>query len=103
MAMKALRIRMTGRQDKNEDDYYFTTTNVPVAVDLSNAVIHFYPDEGENGEFGGELVIRHYDPKKKDKPLRRRRRKSKPEDGAAATSEPDDMVVEDDEDVEGDD
>lgn len=84
---------MIGKKDRLEDDYYFTTTQVPVMVDLSNTVIHFYPDEAEDGEeFGGELVIRHYTKKDNNKILRRRRRRCK----AASTpdSTPDDVEVE---------
>jgi hypothetical protein len=69
---------MIGKQDRNGDDYYFTTTNVPSLIDLSNSVIHFYPDEDDNG-FGGELVIRHYDQKNQNNTLRRRRTRTKPD------------------------
>lgn len=77
--MKALRLRMIGKQDVNKEDYYFTTTHVPAFIDLNRAVIHFYPDEeGDGSSFGGELVIRHYDPRIRanvmGKVARRRRR-----------------------------
>lgn len=91
--MKAFRIRMVGKQDINQEDYYFTTTHVPCFVDLNRAVIHFYPDEEEDGSgFGGELVIRHYDPKAKAtasaKFARRRRTRHK------ASESPGGVVVE---------
>lgn len=92
--MKAFRIRLIGKRDKFDEDYYFTTTQVPVSVDLSNTVIHFYPDEAENGEeFGGELVIRHYTRKDNNKVLRRRRRRNKvetPEPEPESTDDADD-------------
>lgn len=77
--MISLKIRLIEKKDRNGDDYYFTTTHVPCSIDLSNAVIHFYPDEESEDKFGGEMVIRHYDPRtsvnKQDsgKQLRRRR------------------------------
>jgi hypothetical protein len=81
--MRSLRIRFVGRQDRNGDDYYFTTTAVPALIDLSNSVLHFYPDEEENGkDFGGELVVRPYEPNKEDfreenrSRVRRKRRRS---------------------------
>lgn len=78
--MRAIKIRMIGKQDINGEDYYFTTTHVPALIDLSKTVIHFYPDEEEDGTgFGGELVIRHYDPRAKSNAIskvnRRRRRR----------------------------
>lgn len=81
--MKALRMRMIGKVDRNKDDYYYTTTSVPALIDLSNAVIHFYPDQEDDGSFGGELVIRHYDPKKSNSSHvnTRKRRRSRVTDG----------------------
>ena len=65
--MDNLRIRMIGKRDRNNDEYYFTTCHSPCLVDLSNCVIHFFPDEEGPDSFGGDLVIRHYD--KQEKPV----------------------------------
>lgn len=60
--MDKLPIKMVGKKDRNGNDYYTTTTNVPVMIDLSNTVIHFFPFEREDDDaFGGDLVFRHYD------------------------------------------
>lgn len=57
-----LRIRFTGRHDKNEDDFYVAHVKIPCSVDFSDAVLLFFPDETEKG-FGGDLIIRKQDNK----------------------------------------
>jgi len=61
--MDKLKIRMIGKLDSDKNEYFFTTCRVPILVDLSNSVIHFFPDTdaSDDSKFGGELVIRHYD------------------------------------------
>jgi len=61
-----LKLAFTGRVDANKNDYYYTKTHCPVALDLSNAVIHLFPWENKNGEFGIEMIFRKYDPDYKD-------------------------------------
>ncbi len=55
-----LRIHMIGRQDRNEEDYYLATPTVPCLVDLSKALLLFFPgeEEEEGNRFSGELVIK---------------------------------------------
>lgn len=64
--MNKLEIKMIGKLDSKQNEYYFSTTHVPVLLDLSNSVIHFFFDEDEPGseKFSGRLVIRHYDGKR---------------------------------------
>jgi len=93
---------MVGKQDVNKDDYYFTTTHVPALIDLNRAVIHFYPDEEANGPgFGGELVVRHYDPHMKasavQKSYRRRRRKTSSDDATEPEDQNSEVLEEEDE------
>lgn len=59
-----LKMEMLGRTDSTSDknEYYFTRPNLPVSVDLSRCVIFFHPFEKDNGEFGGELIIKNYHP-----------------------------------------
>lgn len=101
--MKSLRLRLLGKTDRNGDDYYFTTTHVPVMIDLSNTVIHIYPDEESEDKFGAEMVVRHYDPRtsnqrqeERDATLKRRRRSRKV---ASKSAESDVEPEEVDEDV----
>lgn len=60
--MDKLVIRLVGRKDRQGRDYYFTTTRVPVSLNLEDAVLHFFPDENpaDPSEFGGNLVLRPY-------------------------------------------
>jgi len=55
-----IRIRMNGKKDTNQHDYYVAVTDIPVSIDLSNTVLVLFPDEGDDGKFGGDLVIRKY-------------------------------------------
>ena len=58
-----LRIRFTGRVDAKKKDIFMAITHIPANVDLSDAVMFFFPDEDEEtGKFGGDLVIRRYEP-----------------------------------------
>jgi hypothetical protein len=52
-----IRVRFVGKSDKDGKDYYFARCSTPANVDLSNAVLFFFPDEGDE-EFGGDLVIK---------------------------------------------
>jgi hypothetical protein len=82
--VKEFRLRMAGKEDRNGEVYYYTTTAVPVSLDLDNAVMHIYPfEEGES--FGAEFVFRKYDPTLKDSyradnGTKRRRRYTKDQD-----------------------
>lgn len=82
--MDRLKIQLVKRVDKNGDEYFVTTTHVPVLLDLSKSVIHGFDRWDENDELAGiDLIIRHYDPNHKsrniedppnhDGPRRRRR------------------------------
>ncbi len=57
--MDKLTIRMISRTDRNDHEYFMSTCQAPCLIDLSNCVIHFFPDD----EGGGDLVIRKYDKK----------------------------------------
>ena len=57
---RGVKFEMVGRRDKDGTDYYFTTANVPMLVDLSKAVIFVHPWEDANGKFGADLVIKMY-------------------------------------------
>lgn len=81
VSMDKIRIPFIGKKDTKGFDYYYTTTRVPVMLDLSNSVIHLFPYEKDGGEFGLDLVLRRYDPDKRradvvdtPRPLRRRSR-----------------------------
>jgi hypothetical protein len=102
--MKSLRLRLLGKTDRNGDDYYFTTTHVPVHIDLSNTVIHVYPDEESEEKFGAEMVIRHYDPRsnrqEEGKPSSLKRRRRSRRGTTEAESEPDIIAVDEEEEQE---
>ncbi len=49
-----------GTKDVNGDDYYFIVPNLPVLIDLSQAVLFFRPDEDERGNFSLEVKIKRY-------------------------------------------
>jgi len=68
-----IRIRMNGKKDSKNNDYYLAITDMPMLVDLNNAVIVLFPDEGEDGKFGGDLVIRRYRGSKPSTPPPRKR------------------------------
>lgn len=57
-----IRIRFTGRNDKNGEDFYVAHTRIPMLIDLSEAALLFFPDEHDKG-FGGDLIIRRQDNK----------------------------------------
>jgi len=63
--MDKLRIPMIGQVDSKGNEYYMTTCEVPLSVDLSNSVIHVFPSEDPDdpGKFRADLVIRKYDKK----------------------------------------
>lgn len=89
-----LTIRMKGMLDKNDDEYYFSTCKLPVSIDLSKAVIHFFPDHSDDdNDFGGDLVIRLYEGKSSppvrqlSPPVRRRRRSKGDLEGTTETEE----------------
>jgi hypothetical protein len=52
-----IRIRFVGKVDKDGNDYYFAGCTIPANVDLSNAVLFFFPDKGD-GCSGGDLVVK---------------------------------------------
>jgi hypothetical protein len=49
---RKLRFRLIRRENSEKKPYYTTTVDLPAMVDLSNCVIHFFPDHS-----GGELTI----------------------------------------------
>lgn len=114
--MRSLRLRLIGRVDRNGHDYYYTTTHAPVSINLSNSVMLFYPDESEDGtEFGGELVIKHYDSREAQAreqarnrgsgatpPVRKRRRSHKEDNCDDTPVSLEDTDIDDVEEVEGD-
>lgn len=53
-----LRLRLSGRKDVNNDDYYYALPDLPVLVDLQDVVFMVFPDEEDDGRFGADLVIR---------------------------------------------
>jgi len=61
-----LRITLHGRKDRHNEDYYLATPSIPCTVDLSRAVLLFFPAEEPDGpptedrrdHFSGELVIK---------------------------------------------
>lgn len=62
-----LRITLHGRKDRYGEDYYLATPSIPITVDLSRAVLLFFPaeepndspsTEGRGDHFSGELVIK---------------------------------------------
>jgi len=58
-----IRIHLVGKQDRKDNDYYYSVTELPAMVDLSRAVIFFFPGPEEpDGSFSGDLVIRKYKP-----------------------------------------
>jgi hypothetical protein len=79
MAMDEIRIRMQGKKDTNQNDYYVAVTDLPISIDLSNTVFVLFPDEEDEGRFGGDLVVRKYRgeqpsrPRPKRHPVKRER------------------------------
>lgn len=60
-----LRLKFAGRLDKDKKEFFVTVSRLPAHVDLSNALLLFFPfEDEEKGKFGGELVIRTYTPPK---------------------------------------
>lgn len=55
-----IRLRLWGRRDKTDHDFYVGVTDLPISIDLSNTVLLFFPDE-DGDEFGGDLVIKRSD------------------------------------------
>lgn len=59
-------LKLKGRVDQKGNEYYYTTTRLPVTVDLSDTVLLVFPWEAEDekGErrFGADLVIKQHDP-----------------------------------------
>lgn len=62
-----LRIILHGRKDRHGEDYYLATPSIPCTIDLSRAVLLFFPaeepndgppTEGRGDHFSGELVIK---------------------------------------------
>lgn len=82
MAMDEIRIRMQGKKDTNQNDYYVAVTNLPISIDLSNTVFVLFPDEEDEGRFGGDLVVRKYrgeqPSRSKRHPVKRERTQSQP-------------------------
>lgn len=72
-----LRIHMIGRQDRNGDDFYLATPTIPVLVDLSKALLLFFPagEEEEGDRFSGELVIKLQRDKDEDQARKLRRQR----------------------------
>lgn len=59
--MDKIKIPMAGGFDRRNKPYYFTTTRVPVSLDLTRSVILVFPSETEDGKPKAELVFRKYD------------------------------------------
>ena len=59
-----IRIRLRGRLDKSNHEFYVGVVNLPASMDLSDTVFLFFPDE-EGEDFGGDLVIKKHEPKPK--------------------------------------
>jgi hypothetical protein len=57
-----IRVRFTGRMDKNGAEFYVAHTKIPMLVDLNETSLLFFPDETDRG-FGGDLIIRRQDNK----------------------------------------
>lgn len=73
--MDKLRIRLVRKVDANNREYFYTTCNVPITIDLSKTVLHVYPGQDEeSGAFYAELVVRHYDRVKTSNEARDKRR-----------------------------
>ena len=53
-----LRIRFTGKVDARGKKIYAGYTSIPAHVDIQDTCMFFFPDEGTDGRFGGDLVIR---------------------------------------------
>lgn len=65
MPNEEVRIRLQGRLDRTKKEFYLAFTTIPALVDLSNACVLFFPDEESDTKFGGDLVIRHRDDRKR--------------------------------------
>lgn len=66
-----VKITLLGSVDRFGDEYYFSTTHVPMNVDLNGTVIHVFPwEDEENGTFGLDIVFRKFDPDRKRKETR---------------------------------
>jgi len=66
--MKSFRMRMVSKIDKNGQRYFFLTSKVPLSIDLSNTVIHFYQNM-QDGDITGELVVRFFEESHSQKSL----------------------------------
>lgn len=69
MANDEIRIRMQGKKDQNRNDYYVAVTDMPSMISLDGTVFVLFPDESEDGKFGGDLVIRKYRGERPSKPI----------------------------------
>ena len=58
MVNNEIRIRFVGKKDCNDKDYYVARTRIPATVNLADTALLFFPDEDEEGKFGGDLVIK---------------------------------------------
>jgi len=53
-----IRVRFGGKKDVKKKDYYVAHVHIPASINLSDLVMLFFPDEDENGVFGGDLVLK---------------------------------------------
>jgi len=56
---------MQGRLDRLKKEFYLAFTTIPASVDLMEACFLFFPDEDSEDKFGGDLVIRKRDDRKR--------------------------------------
>lgn len=56
--MHTVRLKMAGKLDRNNDEYYLLVPRLPMTIDLSKAVLLVHPYEDEDGSFGAQLTIR---------------------------------------------
>lgn len=67
--MDKLKLDLKCKKDRNGDEYYFTTTRVPILIDLSRTVIFVYPmvEKDKEGQetYSATMVIKSHDPEKR--------------------------------------
>jgi hypothetical protein len=56
--MHTVRLKMAGKTDRNDNDYYLLVARLPMTIDLMNAVILVHPYEDDDGSFGAQMTIR---------------------------------------------